>query len=59
MTKIHEERILGIEAGLAWTKYAEATVVYTDKGISKGMKLAIERAKQEGRPIEYRTLLKE
>jgi len=53
---IPKERALGIEAGLAWAKFAEATVVYIDLGISKGMKQGIARAKQEGRPVEYRIL---
>ncbi|MFA5071383.1 MAG: hypothetical protein WC511_03395 [Candidatus Pacearchaeota archaeon] len=56
--KIPDERKLGIEAGLAWASKAEATVVYTDRGISEGMKLAIERAEKEGRLVEYRTLSK-
>jgi hypothetical protein len=56
--KSPDERKLGIEAGLAWANHADATVVYTDLGISEGMKLAIERAKQEGRLVEYRTLPK-
>ena len=50
------ERRLGITAGLAWGRVADATVVYTDHGISPGMKQGIERAKCEGRPIEYRNL---
>lgn len=54
--KSPEERNLGIEAGLAWVVHAEATVVYTDLGISEGMKLGIERARQVGRPVEYRKL---
>lgn len=54
--KIPEERKLGIEAGLNWGQFAELTVVYTDRGVSEGMKLGIKRAEQEGRPIEYRTL---
>lgn len=53
---IPEERALGIEAGLIWGDQAEATVVYTDLGISRGMKYGIERAIKAGRPIEYRTL---
>ena len=56
--KIPEERALGIEAGLTWTIHAEKTVVYQDRGISRGMQLAIERANKEGRPVEYRTLSK-
>lgn len=51
-----EQRTRGIEAGLAWGKKADATVVYTDRGISKGMRLGIQRAHDEGRPVEYRTL---
>lgn len=53
---IPEERALGIEAGLAWGKEADATIVYTDLGISGGMKIGIERAKKEGRKIIYRKL---
>lgn len=50
------ERALGIQAGLVWGEAAEATIVYEDRGISEGMKQGIERAKAEGRPIEYRRL---
>jgi hypothetical protein len=50
------ERRMGIEAGLAWGEVADATVIYTDRGISNGMKAGIERAKAEGRPVEQRTL---
>lgn len=50
------ERTLGINAGLAWGDKADATVVYTDRGMSSGMRYGIERAEKAGRPIEYRTL---
>lgn len=50
------ERKLGIEAGLAWGAEAEATVVYQNFGISRGMQFGIERAAREGRLVEYRTL---
>lgn len=50
------ERLLGIEAGLLWGRLAEVTVVYTDLGISPGMQKGIDRAKAQGRPIEYRSL---
>jgi hypothetical protein len=50
------ERAMGIAAGLAWGKHAEATVVYLDLGLSEGMRQGIERAKREGRPVEGRTL---
>lgn len=51
-----EERQWGIDAGLAWGEVAEATVVYTDRGLSNGMKYGIERAKQDGRAVEFRSI---
>jgi hypothetical protein len=53
---IPEERNWGIEAGLAWGKHASKTVVYTNLGITPGMEFGIQRAKEEGREIEYREL---
>lgn len=53
---ISAERSLGIEAGLAWGKKADATVVYEDLGISGGMMLGIATAKAERRPVEMRRL---
>lgn len=53
---VASERKWGIEAGFAWRDLAEATVVYTDLGVSDGMKLGIEDADKKGRPVEYRTL---
>ena len=50
------ERDLGISAGLAWGGQAVMTVVYTDLGISQGMKLGIDAAARLNRPVEYRTL---
>lgn len=52
-----DQRKLGIEAGLCWGKMASKTVVYTDLGISSGMKQGIERALTEGRIVEYRSLV--
>lgn len=51
-----EERKLGIHAGLVWGRFADMTVVYTDLGITNGMKQGIKNAKKEGRKIKYRTL---
>ena len=51
-----EERTWGIEAGLLWGESAEATVVYTDLGISRGMRLGQERAHAARRPVEHRTI---
>lgn len=53
---IPEERALGIAAGLAWHGVADATVVYTDRGISPGMQHGIAAAQKAGTPVEYRTL---
>lgn len=51
------ERTLGITAGLAWGPRADATVVYTDRGISNGMRQGIADATRANRPVEYRTLI--
>jgi len=50
------ERELGIKAGFAWGAVANAVVVYTDRGVSEGMRLGIQRAQFRGQIIEYRTL---
>lgn len=50
------ERQWGIDAGLAWGKAAEASVVYVDRGISKGMEYGIAAAEAAGRPILYRAI---
>lgn len=55
--EVAEERQWGIDAGLAWGSQAEATVVYTDRGMSRGMKYGIENAQKAGRPVEFRTIL--
>lgn len=51
---VPEERNLGIFAGLLWTLLANKTVVYTNYGISSGMKKGIAFAKKLGRKVEYR-----
>ena len=55
---ILEERKFGILAGFVWGDVSDATVVYTDYGISNGMKEGIVRAETAGRPVEYRKLFK-
>jgi hypothetical protein len=50
------ERALGIMAGLVWGESADLVAVYTDRGISSGMKQGIKAAQASGTPIEYRTL---
>lgn len=54
--KVPDERNLGIAAGLMWGCVAEATIVYTDYGMSNGMRLGVQRAESEGRSVEYRKL---
>lgn len=50
------EREAGIQAGFAWRMRAVKTVVYTDRGLSRGMLYGIEHAKSCGHVIEYREL---
>jgi hypothetical protein len=54
--EVPEERQWGIDAGLSWAAVADATVVYIDRGISKGMEYGIAAAKNAGLPIEIRTI---
>lgn len=54
--EIPEQRRLGMDAGFEISSRLDATVVYTDLGVSKGMKEGIERALDDGRPVEYRSL---
>lgn len=53
---IPTERQLGIDAGLAWRDVAAASVVYVDRGISRGMEYGIKRAHEQGIPVEYRRI---
>lgn len=53
---IPEERNWGIDAGLAWRAVAQASVVYTDLGISKGMEYGIAAARASGVQVEFRKL---
>ena len=53
---IIEERRLGINAGLAWLKVADASVVYVDLGVSAGMLEGIFMAQSRGVPIEFRRI---
>jgi len=48
-----DERTLGIEAGLAWYRVETKCVVYTDRGISGGMKKGLVRAMQHDVAVEY------
>jgi hypothetical protein len=54
--RIPVERERGIQAGFLWRDVADATVVYTNLGITKGMQYGIAHAEGRGIPIEYRVL---
>jgi hypothetical protein len=54
--EVAEERLRGINAGLAWREVAEAWVFYIDLGWSRGMAAARVVAENEGRPIVLRIL---
>lgn len=54
--EVPDERQWGIDAGLAWGNVAEATIVYSDLGISRGMQYGIDNAKRASRTIEIRNL---
>lgn len=55
-----EQRKLGIAAGFAWREMAEATVVYTDLGVSRRMVEGLKHAQKlvtgGDHTIEYREL---
>lgn len=51
-----QERERGIRAGFAWRRAAAKTVVYTDRGMSGGMRYGIEHAHDLGQAVEYREL---
>jgi hypothetical protein len=53
---VPEERQHGIDAGLAWGIVADATIVYTDRGISNGMYKGIENAHLALRDVEFRSI---
>jgi len=50
------ERQWGIDAGLAWRGVADASVVYIDRGVSKGMEFGIRAAHASGIPVERRRI---
>lgn len=54
---IEEERLMGINAGLAWKNYADKHVFYIDLGMSKGMKYGKDYATKNNIPMEFRNIL--
>jgi hypothetical protein len=55
---VPKQRNQGIDAGLAWGAVADATIIYTDRGISRGMRHGITAAIASSRPTEYRSIEK-
>ena len=53
---IPDERAWGIDAGLAWREVAEASVVYIDLGVSRGMEYGIKAALASQVNIEFRSI---
>lgn len=53
---VAEERKLGMDAGWEWMTRAELVAVYTDRGISGGMRAGIERASSLQKRICFREL---
>lgn len=53
-----EQRRLGIEAGYAWMKVADAVIFYVDLDISNGMQAGWEAARKAGVKIETRIIHK-
>lgn len=53
-----EARNRGIALNLTFIAICDYLVVYTDKGISAGMQLAIDHAELLGKPIVYREIEK-
>ena len=50
------ERALGIQAGFVWRLLSDYTVVYTDLGISNGMRCGVRHAEAFGLEIRYRKI---
>ncbi len=51
---VPKERQWGIDAGLAWKKVAQGSVVYVDFGITRGMQYGIDAARSAGLGVEFR-----
>lgn len=54
---IPSERTRGISVGLLWGQKADATIVYTDFGTSKGMELGVRAAVNANRIVVERKLM--
>lgn len=54
--RVPSQRATGMEAGFCWGAAAQMVAVYTDRKISNGMQIGIDRARSLGIPVEYRTI---
>ena len=51
-----EQRAMGLALAHSWIQRADYMVVYEDRGVSRGMTLAIALATKLGKPIHHRHL---
>ena len=51
-----DERSIGISCDMSWLKVSDLVAVYTDYGVSKGMSIAIRRAKKLGIQVVRRKI---
>lgn len=51
-----QQRQQGIDAGLAWRKVADKSVVYIDRGITAGMRYGVQVAHADKRRVEFRSI---
>lgn len=54
--EVPEERTLGIDAGFAWRRHADCTVIYEDLGYSRGMWRAVGQVIGLNLPVEFRSI---
>lgn len=54
--RIPKQRLHGIAAGLEWGRVAALVAIYTDRGVSSGMRLGKDRAQERGQRIVERRL---
>jgi hypothetical protein len=53
------ERDLGMRCGFEWARFADATALYVDRGISDGMMRGVEMANLHRRPVIERVCSEE
>ena len=54
--EVMDERAWGMRAGFCWGEKADLTAVYTDLGISEGMREGMKAAEYARRTIEFRNV---